>query len=64
MTVVTTVDAQILEAGKITLPAKKLNEIVSKLSNDLITDTEIEESETEEGEESELGLAAGKREKI
>ncbi len=37
LTVITTVDAQIEEAGKITLPAKKLNEIVSKLGNDLIT---------------------------
>ena len=43
LTVITTVDAQIVEAGKITLPAKKLNEIVSKLSNDLIT------IETEDG---------------
>ena len=46
LTVVTTVDAQILEAGKITLPAKKLNEIVSKLSNDLIT-IETEENGSE-----------------
>ena len=30
LTVITTVDAQIEEAGKITLPAKKLTEIVSK----------------------------------
>lgn len=37
LTVITTVDAQIVEPGKITLPAKKLNEIVSKLGNDLIT---------------------------
>ena len=37
LTVVTTVDAQVVEAGKITLPAKKLNEIVSKLGNDLVT---------------------------
>lgn len=37
LTVMTTVDAQIIEAGSITLPAKKLNEIVSKLGNDLVT---------------------------
>ncbi|MCM1339817.1 MAG: hypothetical protein NC191_09115, partial [Muribaculaceae bacterium] len=37
LTVVTTVDAQIEQPGKITLPAKKLNEIVSKLGNDLVT---------------------------
>lgn len=43
LTVITTVDAQVIEAGKITLPAKKLNEIVSKLGNDLIT------IETEDG---------------
>lgn len=42
LTVITTVDAQIQEAGKITLPAKKLNEIISKLSNDLVT-VEVEE---------------------
>ena len=36
-TVITTLDAQIQEQGKITLPAKKLNEIVSKLGNDLVT---------------------------
>ncbi len=37
LTVITTVDAQVQEQGKITLPAKKLNEIVSKLGNDLVT---------------------------
>ena len=36
-TVITTIDAQIQEQGRITLPAKKLNEIVSKLGNDLVT---------------------------
>ena len=36
-TVITILDAQIQEQGKITLPAKKLNEIVSKLGNDLVT---------------------------
>ncbi len=45
LTVITTVDAQIQEMGKITLPAKKLNEIVSKLGNDLIT-FETEENGT------------------
>lgn len=37
LTVITTIDAQVQEQGKITLPAKKLNEIVTKLSNDLVT---------------------------
>ncbi len=37
LTVITTLDAQVQEQGKITLPAKKLNEIVTKLSNDLVT---------------------------
>ena len=45
LTVITKVDAQVQEAGKITLPAKKLNEIVSKLSNDLIT-FELDEAST------------------
>ena len=45
LTVTTTVDAQIEEMGKITLPAKKLNEIVSKLGNDLVT-FEMEENGT------------------
>jgi len=37
LTVVTSVDAQVEQTGKITLPAKKLNEIVSKLGNELVT---------------------------
>ncbi len=37
MTVVTTVDAQVEEEGKITLPSKTLNEIVSKLNDNLVT---------------------------
>lgn len=37
LTVITTVDAQVEKEGKITLPAKKLNEIVSKLGNELVT---------------------------
>ena len=37
MTIITTVDAQVEEEGKITLPSKTLNEIVSKLSDELIT---------------------------
>lgn len=37
LTVITYVDAQIEEEGKITLPAKTLNEIVSKLGDKLIT---------------------------
>lgn len=37
LTVVTIVDAQVEEEGKITLPSKTLNEIVSKLGNKLIT---------------------------
>lgn len=45
LTVTTTADAQIEEMGKITLPAKKLNEIVSKLGNDLVT-FEMEENGT------------------
>ncbi len=45
LTVITKVDAQIQESGKITLPAKKLNEIVSKLSNDLVT-VELDEGST------------------
>lgn len=45
LTVITTVDAQIEQAGKITLPAKKLNEIVSKLGNELVT-FEVEEGST------------------
>ena len=45
LTVITTIDAQVQDAGKITLPARTLNEIVSKLTNDLIT-VETEENGT------------------
>ena len=45
MTVTALVDAQVEEDGKITLPSKKLNEIVSKLGNKLIT-VEMTEGET------------------
>lgn len=37
LTVIATVQAQITEEGKITLPAKKLSDIVSRLSDSLIT---------------------------
>lgn len=37
LTITTIVDAQVEEEGKITLPSKTLNEIVSKLGNKLIT---------------------------
>lgn len=37
MTVVATIQAQVLEEGKITLPAKTLSEIVARLSDNLIT---------------------------
>ncbi len=37
LTIITEVDAQVEEEGKITLPARTLNEIVSKLNNKLIT---------------------------
>ena len=37
LTISTTVDAKVENAGKITLPAKKLNDIVSRLSDKLIT---------------------------
>jgi len=37
LTIITEVDAQVEEDGKITLPSKTLNEIVSKLGNKLIT---------------------------
>lgn len=37
MTVITNVQAQVKEEGKITLPAKKLSEIVTRLSDGLIT---------------------------
>lgn len=36
LTVTATVEAQVVEAGKITLPAKKLSEIVTRLSDSLI----------------------------
>ncbi len=45
LTVITNAQAQVQEQGKITLPAKKLNEIVSKLNNDLVT-VEVEEGGT------------------
>lgn len=45
LTVITEVDAQVEQVGRITLPAKKLNEIVSKLGNDLVT-VELEEGST------------------
>ena len=45
LTVITTIDAQIEQEGKITLPAKKLNEIVSKLGNELVT-IEVDENST------------------
>lgn len=44
-TVITKTDAQIEEMGNITLPAKKLSEIVSKLGNELVT-FETEENGT------------------
>ena len=44
-TVTAVVDAQIEEPGKITLPSKTLNEIVSKTGNELITFT-MQEGET------------------
>lgn len=37
LTVITTVQAQVKEEGKITLPAKKLSDIVSRLGDSLIT---------------------------
>lgn len=37
LTVIATIDAQVKEEGKITLPVKKLSEIVSRLSDCLIT---------------------------
>ena len=45
LTVSTTVDAQVENPGKITLPARKLNEIVSKLGNELVT-VDVEEGGT------------------
>lgn len=44
LTVIATVQAQIKEEGKITLPAKKLSEIVSRLSDCLINFKLIEET--------------------
>ena len=43
LTISTTVDAKVEKEGKITLPAKKLNDIVSRLSDKLIT-FELEEN--------------------
>ena len=45
LTVIAEVDAQVEEEGKITLPSKTLNEIVSKLGDKLIT-FEMNEGET------------------
>ena len=45
LTVIAEVDAQVEEEGKITLPSKTLNEIVSKLGDKLIT-FEMAEGET------------------
>ena len=45
LTVIANVDAQVEEQGKITLPSKTLNEIVSKLGDKLIT-FEMNEGET------------------
>jgi len=45
LTVITTVDAQVEQSGKITLPAKKLTEVVSKLDNELVV-FELEEGST------------------
>ena len=45
LTVITLVEAQVEKEGKITLPAKKLNEIISKLGNELVT-FETEENGT------------------
>lgn len=44
LTVVTKIQAQIKEEGKITLPAKKLSDIVSRLSDNLISFKLIEET--------------------
>jgi len=44
LTVITNVQAQIVEEGKITLPAKKLSDIVSRLSESLITFKQTEET--------------------
>ncbi len=44
LTVIAEVDAQVEEEGKITLPSKTLNEIVSKLGNKLITVEKAQDS--------------------
>lgn len=44
LTVLTTVQAQVKEEGKITLPAKKMSDIVSKLSENLINIKQNEET--------------------
>ena len=44
LTVMAEVDAQVEEEGKITLPSKTLNEIVSKLGNKLITFEKAQDS--------------------
>ena len=44
LTVIAEVDAQVEEEGKITLPSKTLNEIVSKLGNKLITFEKAQDS--------------------
>ena len=46
LTVIATVQAQVKEEGKITLPAKKLSEIVSRLSDSLINFKLFEETNT------------------
>ena len=46
LTVIATVQAQIQEEGKITLPAKKLSDIVSRLSDNLITFKLTEDTNT------------------
>ena len=46
LTVTALVDAQVEEEGKITLPSKTLNEIVSKLGNKLITFEMLEDETT------------------
>lgn len=44
MTVITTIQAQVVEEGKITLPAKKLSDIVTRLSDNLINFKMTEET--------------------
>ena len=46
LTIITEVDAQVEEEGRITLPTKTLNEIVSKLGNKLITFEKPEDTST------------------